>query len=203
MRLSTLDSLWSLWAEHGRAMTDEQWERPTRLGGWEVRSLYAHAGSWPAAFPALLGQVRDAPPTHATAADLLREFNGPQGVAHRLRDWAAANARQDAAKYTTGQLVEQFAVVGPAAIATARDLGPVTIDYFGQAILPLGEAVSIGIMEATVHLLDLHRALGQEVDLPAAALAHTAALLAEMAPPVAFIEVATGRGADGVFPVLS
>jgi len=203
MGLSTLDSLWSLWAGHGRAMTTEQWERPTRLGAWDVRSLYAHAGSWPVAFPFLLSQVSTAPPTHATAAALLRDFNAPEGSANRMRDWAAASARQDAAKYSTEQLVEQFAVIGPGAIATARELGPVNVDYFGQAVLPVGEAVSIGIMEATVHLLDLRHALGQEPDLPAEALAHTTALLAEMAPPVAFIEAATGRGGSGVFPVLS
>jgi hypothetical protein len=38
-RLTTLDTLWSVWAEHGRAMTDEQWGRSTRLGTWDVRSL--------------------------------------------------------------------------------------------------------------------------------------------------------------------
>ena len=33
------------------------------------------------------------------------------------------------------------------------------VDYFGRAMLPLSEAISIGILEATVHLLDLQRAL--------------------------------------------
>ena len=46
-RLTTLDTLWSVWAEHGLTMADEHWGRPTRLGTWDVRSLYAHAGSWP------------------------------------------------------------------------------------------------------------------------------------------------------------
>jgi hypothetical protein len=35
------------------------------------------------------------------------------------------------------------------------------------------------------------------------AMTQTVALLAEMAPPVAFIEVATGRSASDLFPVLS
>lgn len=202
-RLTILDGLWSAWAAHGRAMTGEQWELPTRLGAWDVRSLYTHAGSWPLAFPGLLGQVREAEPTHATAAALLRDFNGLGGVAHRLRDWAAANAQADAEKYPTAQLIEHFAGVGPRAIAAARSRGPVVVDYFGQAVLRLEEAVSIGVMEATVHLLDLQRALGRPPEVPAAALAHTAALLAEMAPPVDFIEAATGRDAPAVFPVLS
>jgi uncharacterized protein (TIGR03083 family) len=202
-RLTTLDTLWSVWAEHGPAMTNEQWARPTRLGAWNIRSLYAHAGSWPYAFTSLVDRVRAAEPTHATAAALLRDFNAPDGVAHRLRDWAAAGAREDAAKYSTTQMVERFASAGPSAIAAARRLGPVAVDYFGQAILRLDEAVSIGIMEATVHLLDLQRALGRPPNVPADGLAHTAALLAAMAPPVDFIEAATGRQAADPFPVLT
>lgn len=166
-RLTTLDTLWSVWAQHGRTMTDEQWGRPTRLGAWDVWSLYAHAGSWPFAFTSLVDRVRDAQPTHATAAALLRDFNAPDGVASRLRDRVAAGAREDAAAYSTAQMVEQFASAGPRAVATARRLGPVAVDYFGQAILRLDEAVSIGIMEATVHLLDLQRALGQPPNVPA------------------------------------
>lgn len=72
------------------------------------------------------------------------------------------------------------------------------VDYFGRAMLPLSEAISIGILEATVHLLDLQRALG----VPPAGLEHTVGLLAEMTPPVGFIELATGRSEVEVFPVL-
>jgi uncharacterized protein (TIGR03083 family) len=202
-RRTTLAGLWSVWAEQGRAMTEEQWGRPTRLGTWDVRSLYAHAASWPFALRGLVGRVRETEPTHATAAALLRDFNAPDGSAHRLRDWSAAKAREDAGKFSTAQMVEQFATAGPAAIATARDLGPVAVDYFGQAILRLDEAVSIGIMEATVHLLDLQRALGRPPDVPADGLAHTTAVLAAMAPPVDFIEAATGRTTADLFPVLT
>jgi len=202
-RLTTLDTLWAAWAGHGRALTDRQWELPTRLGDWDVRSLYAHAASWPFAFPALLGQVRESAPTHATAAVLLREFNAPDGVAHRLRGWAAANARADAEKYTVAQMVEQFAGAGPRAIVAARELGSVALDYYGQAVLRLDEVVSIGILEATVHLLDLQRALGVAPEVPADGLAHTAAVLAEMAPPVDLIEAATGRETAAPFPVLT
>jgi hypothetical protein len=54
-----------------------------------------------------------------------------------------------------------------------------------------------------VHLLDLQHALGRPADVPAGGLAHTASLLAEMAPPVDFIEAATGRRPADLFPVLS
>jgi uncharacterized protein (TIGR03083 family) len=201
-RLTTLETLWSVWAEHGRTLTEEHWGRPTRLGAWDVRSLYAHAGSWPFAFTSLVDRARDAEPTH-TAAALLRDFNTPDGVANRHRDRTADGARKDAATYSTAQMVEQFAGAGPRAIAAARRLGPVAVDYFGYAILRLDEAVSIGIMEATVHLLDLQRAFDQPPDVPADGLAHTTALLAAMAPPVDFIEAATGRSSVDPFPVLT
>ena len=76
------------------------------------------------------------------------------------------------------------------------------VDYFGRALLRLDEAVSIGILEATVHLLDLQRALGAPPDVPAAGVERTVALLAEMAPPLDFIELATGRSSVALFPVL-
>jgi len=202
-RLGALAELWSVWAGHGRDMTDEQWRRPTRLGDWDVRSLFAHAGGRPVGFSALVDRVTDAEPTHATAAALLREFNAPDGVANTRRERVAAGAREDAVTYTTAQMLDVFAETGPRAIGTARERGPVVVDYFGMALLRLEEAVSIGIMEATVHLLDLKRALGEPPEIPATGLRHTAALLAEMAPPVDFVEAATGRGTSNPLPVLS
>jgi uncharacterized protein (TIGR03083 family) len=201
-RLNTLEALWSVWAEHGRAMTDEQWRQPTRLGDWDVRSLYVHAASWPAMLSMLTDRVRNAEPAVPTAAALLRYFNAPDGIAHTMRDKVASDAREDAAKYSTAEMVERFAVTGPRAIAAARQLGSVVIDYFG-ALMRLDEAVSIGILEATVHLLDLHSALGRPAEVPAEGLTHTAAVLVQMAPPVDFIEAATGRSTTGLFPILS
>jgi uncharacterized protein (TIGR03083 family) len=202
-RLTTLGTLWSVWATHGPAMTDEQWQSPTRLGDWDVRSLYAHAAWWPIGLALLTDRVRDAEPTYATAAGLLRAFNAPDGMAHRMRDQTATDARENAARYTTAQLVEQFSGTGPRAIATSRRLGPVVVDYFGHGLLRLDEAVSIGVLEATVHLLDLQRALGQPADVPVEGLTHTAAVLAEMAPQVDLIEAATGRSKADLFPVLT
>jgi uncharacterized protein (TIGR03083 family) len=201
-RLNTLDALWSVWAEHGQAMTDEQWRQPTRLGDWDVRSLYAHAASWPANLSILTGRVRNAEPAVPTAAALLRYFNAPGGIAHTTRDKVASDAREDAASHGTAELVERFAVTGPRGIAAARQLGSVVIDYFG-ALMRLDEAVSIGVLEATVHLLDLQNALGRPAAVPADGLTHTAAVLVQMAPPIAFIEAATGRSTTGLFPILS
>jgi uncharacterized protein (TIGR03083 family) len=201
-RLTTLARLWTAWSRQGRALSAEQWDRPTRLGDWTVHMLYAHAAGWPVGFSRLVGMVRDTEPTHATAAALLRDFNRPGGIATSDAGDVAARARETASARTSAELIEQFATTGPQAIATARRLGRVVVDYFGRALLPLEEAASIGILEATVHLLDLQRALGAPPDLPAAGVEHTVALLAQMAPPVDFIELATGRSRATVFPVL-
>ena len=201
-RLTTLARLWTAWSRQGRALSAEQWDRPTRLGDWTVRMLYAHAAGWPLGFSRLVGMVRDTQPTHATAAALLRDFNRPGGIAAGEAGDVAARARETASARTRAELIEQFATTGPRAIATARRLGPVVVDYFGRALLPLEEAVGIGILEATVHLLDLQRALGAPPDLPAAGVEHTVALLAQMAPPLDFIELATGRSSAALFPVL-
>jgi uncharacterized protein (TIGR03083 family) len=202
-RLTTLDALWAVWRRQGEPLTDEQWERPMRLGTWDVRSLYAHAAAWPLGFSKLLGRVHGVEPTHPTAAALLQDFNGPDGIAKRGADQVAATARERAASRSPAQMIEQFASTGPEAIAKARQLGPVVVDYFGLAMLRLDEVASIGILEATVHLLDLRHALDLPPDVPADGLAHTAAVLADMAPPVDFIEVATGRSTVELFPVLT
>ena len=201
-RLTNLELLWAAWEQHGRSLSAEQWQHPTRLGDWTVRMLYAHAAGWPFGFSHLVGQVREVQPTHATAAALLGDFNRSGGVATREAGRVAAAAREDAATYSPAQMIEQFAVTGPQAIATARQLGPVVVDYFGRAMLALEDAVSIGILEATVHLLDLQRALGLPPQVPPAGVEQTVGLLAQMAPPVDFIELATGRTSAGLFPVL-
>ncbi|WP_433306730.1 maleylpyruvate isomerase N-terminal domain-containing protein [Actinoplanes sp. CA-030573] len=202
-RLSTLDALWAAWAATGKALTDEDWARPTRLDGWDVRALWAHAAGWPFGFSILVGRVTGEHVTHESAAALLAEFNHPTGIANTMRDRVADSGREDARKYSLDQLTDQFTSAGPAAIAVARKLGEVTVDYFGRAVLPLAEAVSIGITEAVIHLLDLQRALGLEPEVPAAGLAHTAVVLARIAPPIDFIEAATGRASTDLFPVLS
>jgi uncharacterized protein (TIGR03083 family) len=201
-RLTTLELLWAAWEQQGRALSAEQWRQPTRLGDWTVRMLYAHAAGWPVGFSRLVVRVREVAPTHVSAAGLLGDFNRPGGIATSQADRVAAAAREHAATYTPAQLIEPFAVTGPQAIATVRQLGPVVVDYFELAMLPMEEAVSIGILEATVHLLDLQRALGVPPDVPSAGLEHTVGLLAKMTPPVDFIELATGRSEVELFPVL-
>jgi hypothetical protein len=58
------------------------------------------------------------------------------------------------------------------------------------------------LLESVVHLLDVLRALGRGPTVDQGALREVAALLAEVAPPVEFIEAATGRSPTNPLPVL-
>ena len=78
-----------------------------------------------------------------------------------------------------------------------------SIDYFGNGRFPIAEAMSIAVLEAVVHGLDLCAAVGlPPTSIPAAPMRHTVGLLAHMAEPVAFVEAATGRTSAEVLPVL-
>jgi hypothetical protein len=202
-RVETLGSLWQAWAVQGEALTAEQWAAPTRLAPWDVRALFAHASAWPRWLSYIVTQERDTPPTHASAAALLRDFNLPDGAANVARQATADKAVADAGKYTTAEMIASYTEVGPLALNAARDLGSVVVNYLGMANLHLDEALSIGILEATVHMLDLQRALELPPSVPADGLALTTAVLTEIADPVAFIEAATGRTTDPVLPVLT
>ncbi|MCY1143520.1 maleylpyruvate isomerase N-terminal domain-containing protein [Actinoplanes sp. Pm04-4] len=202
-RVETLGSLWQAWAAQGEALTAEQWAASTRLAPWDVRALFAHASAWPRWLSYIVTQERDTPPTHASAAALLRDFNLPDGAANLSRQTTADKAVADAGKYTTAEMIASYTEVGPRALSAAHDLGNVVVNYLGMANLHLDEALSIGILEATVHMLDLQRALELPPSVPADGLALTTAVLTEVADPVAFIEAATGRTTDPVFPVLT
>ncbi|MCU1683205.1 MAG: hypothetical protein JWQ81_3944 [Amycolatopsis sp.] len=72
----------------------------------------------------------------------------------------------------------------------------------GDAVVFAVEALRIVLLEATVHLLDVQRALGRAPIVPEAALDETARLLVEVAPAVEFIEAATGRSSSSPLPIL-
>ncbi|MFI5841871.1 maleylpyruvate isomerase family mycothiol-dependent enzyme [Catenuloplanes sp. NPDC051500] len=202
-RLTALGELWAVWAAHGHDLDAARWTRPTRLEGWDVKALFAHLAAWPHGFAQMLSLVRDDEPTHDSATSLLRDLNRPRGLAALQAPRVAKGAREAALQHTPEQLTEAFAAIGPAAIDEAHRLGPVVVEYFGIARLSLAEAAGIGVVESTVHLLDLQRALGREPSVPESGLTQTAEILAAIPSPVAFIEAATGRGAGAFFPLVS
>lgn len=60
----------------------------------------------------------------------------------------------------------------------------------------------IVLLEATVHLLDVQRALDHPPVVPTPALQDTVQLLAELVPAVEFVEIATVRSTHSPLPVL-
>lgn len=198
-----LARLWELWAETGESLNADHWNCPTRLPGWSVKTVFAHHSQW-TFVPQLLVNTPEVEegPKWASAEDLLRHFNQPEGVASTAADGIAQQAIEDSEAIATDELITRFASTGQTGIRGARSEGSRVVDYFGQGAISTVEAMRIGVLEATVHLLDVQRALDQEPNVPASALVETRTLLAAIPPSVEFIEAATGRVNQAVFPVL-
>lgn len=203
-RLDALAETWQVWADVGGGLKERDWVRPTRCPGWDVRALYAHHAGFPVALSAP-PPVPDGPSVDpVSAAEVLRRFNAPGGVATSMAQAVADGAVAEAARCSSAELVDRFRVLALRAIAGLRGAPATTVVPWSAAgaTLPLVEAVRIIVMEATVHLLDLHRALDQPPAVPPAALRTTVHLLAEVAPDVDFIEAATGRSTTSPLPVV-
>ncbi len=201
MRLGALADTWQVWASTGAALSNAQWRQPTRCGRWDVRALYAHHSGFPAALAALPQAAAPAAKPVA-ASDVLRAFNGPDGVAVVKADSIAGHALAQAAENPAEVFVDRFGGGGPAAVEVLRAADPAAPVPWATFALTLTEVLRIAVMEAVVHLLDLQRALGQLPEVPADALAITVRLLAEVAPAIELIEAATGRTEAMPLPVI-
>jgi uncharacterized protein (TIGR03083 family) len=186
-----LAQAWSQWARIGAELTAQDWRRPTRCEPWHIAHLYAHH----AMFPGVLAAPprADVKAVPVDAALVLRGFNAPGGIAHAQAPAIAERALSKAVQHSPAELVERFAVTGPRAIAALRASDPAGPVAWVNYVVTLAEVVRIALLEATVHLLDVQRALDRRPDVSDIALRETALLLAETAPAVEFIESASGR----------
>jgi uncharacterized protein (TIGR03083 family) len=202
-RLDALEQTWRVWTELGEGLTENQWSTATRCPGWTVAALYAHHSVFPRDMSAPLPSS-DAMGDPVTAGELLRRFNAPEGVAHTMAETIADQVVSDAAEHTRRELIDRFSVHGPRALQRLRqaDATLVVPWHTSGAVIMLVEALRIVLLEATVHLLDVQRALDHPPLVPPSALKDTAQLLAELAPAVEFIEAATGRSTHSPLPVL-
>lgn len=203
-----IETLWWRWAEAGADMAEDQWTLPTRLGGWDVAALFAHATIWPVALAEVATFRVDAPPRHRAGAQLLAAFNAPGGLADGAATQVAQVARDDAATTAPADLVARFADVAPAAVAALRDTpSGAVVEHPSGGTITLAGVCEVALVEAVVHLLDLRVAVvdGGAADLPDVpddAIVATRDVLAAIPDPVRFIEAATGRTTDPVLPVL-
>jgi len=202
-RVDALAAVWRCWADVGQRLPADAWELPSRCEGWTVTDLYAHHSFVPVVI-AMAEPSSDGAASSMTAVDVLRGFNQPDGLAHQMAGTVKERAVEDARSVGREELVARFTDAAGRAVDALRAAEPsMGVPWPGvSGALRLGEAVRIILMEATVHLLDVVRAVGEEPAVPPPALRETVDLLADLADPVAFVEVATGRSEERVLPVL-
>jgi uncharacterized protein (TIGR03083 family) len=157
-RCELLEQAWSWWGDAVAALDTDTWQRSTRLPDWNIGALVAHH----AMFVSLLGFVASQPvgdpPAVLSARDMLRRFNEPDGVATTAAGVVSQMAQQQAAERSAAQFVTVFRETAPEVLANVRAGGPIVVEYVGNGTFPLTEVLSIGVLEAVVHGLDLRAA---------------------------------------------
>jgi uncharacterized protein (TIGR03083 family) len=197
--IAVLADLWLRWWQSGRRLTDEQWSAPTRLERWRVRELYAHVARGIGTLGNLLADPADAPAEISCAAAYFARLRGGPASA----DEVARVAVRFAAETDDAGLVDLFGEPRIEVLAAAAALAPEMVLASIAGPIRLHSYLVTRIVDATVHLLDLQHALGAEVVVPEPALLRTVQVLVRLIPSASFIDLATGRGADPVFPVLT
>lgn len=198
----TLGACWQAWKAVGHDLSEADWQLPTRLGSWSVAALYAHHSAWPGGLARMLEGAAPGDPDLDRAAEVVRAFHRAGGIASEMAHQIEAGALRDASATPTAQLVARFDAGGEA-LAAARVRLDHVLDYYGAGRLRVSEVLALGVLESTVHLLDLLAALDRPPELPAGAASITKQILSDAAPDVELIEAAAGRRPDAPFPVLS
>ncbi|WP_264076749.1 maleylpyruvate isomerase N-terminal domain-containing protein [Mycolicibacterium houstonense] len=191
-----LADAWDRWAGRCTELTESQWHTPTRCQAWDVHALVAHVCPENTTFEHIAAGRADGPPEVSDAAELLRIFNQPDGVAHSTADRIAEQAVTQAPALTATDAAARF---GEAAARLRRmpemtRAADVVIDYPVVGSTTLAVVAEVALLEATVHLLDLADAVGGVAPSPAA-LAATRDLLIAVPDPAAAVEVLAGRAA--------
>jgi len=202
MRLNTDDTrdvladAWERWARRCAELTAEQWATPTRCTPWDVRALVAHLCPDPAMFDRIEAMTTEGTANVSYAADLLRRFNEPGGIAHTAADSVAEQAVADAETLTPDAVVTRF--TESARILRRTPVSSATVvEYPAIRSTTLAVITEVMLMEATVHLLDLADAVGG-VQPSEPALAATRDLLIAVPDPTAAVEVLAGRADPAV-----
>lgn len=186
-----LADAWERWARRCTELTPQQWSTATRCRPWEVRQLVAHLCPHRSMFDMLNAAVTDGPAAVTDAAEMLRRFNAPGGIAYTSADNIAERAASDAATLTPAEAVTRFTECAGILRATPMSKG-IVISYPVVGSTTLAVVAEVALMEATVHLLDLANAIGG-VQPSDQALAATRDLLIAIPDPTAAIEVLAGR----------
>ena len=196
--IAIVADLWARWRQSGRRLAGEQWSGPTRLERWRVRDLYAHVARGIPTFGNLLASPAGTPAEVSRAADYFARLRDPASA-----DQVARTAVRFAADTGDAGLADLFGKPATEVLATAAALGPTTVLASIAGPIQLHSYLVTRIVEATVHLLDLQHALDAGTMVPEPALLRTVRVLVQLIPSASFIDLATGRSTDPVFPVLT
>jgi Mycothiol maleylpyruvate isomerase N-terminal domain len=191
-----LADAWDRWARRSAGLTPRQWSTPTRCHRWDVAALLAHVCPDPAVFERLNDAIIDGPAAVSDAAEMLRRFNEPEGIAHTSADTLAEQAVSEAERLTPESAAARFAEC--ARILRATPMSDETvIAYPSVGSTTLSVIAETALMEATVHLLDLADAVGGIEPSPQA-LTATRDLLIAVPDATAAVEVLAGRADPAV-----
>src|ERR1043165_8304047 len=190
----TLADAWERWGRRCAELTAAQWRTATRCGAWDVQSLVAHVCPEATTFDGLVKARVEGLPAVTDAAEMLRIFNQPDGVANTTADRIAAQAVQEASTLSPAAASARFADAADRMrrMPEMARAGETVIRYPVVRSTALGVVAEVALLEATVHLLDLADAVGG-VTPSAAALAATRDLLIAVPDPAAAVEALAGR----------
>jgi uncharacterized protein (TIGR03083 family) len=191
-----LAEAWERWARRCAELTPQEWSAPTRCRPWDVRALVAHVCPDAAMFDTLKNAVIDEPPAVTDAAELLRRFNEPGGIAHTSADSLAEQAVDDASRIVPDAAVTRFMKCAQIVRGT-RISSDIVLKYPVVGSTTMAVIAEVALMESTVHLLDLADAVGGVEPSPVA-LTATRDLLIAVPDPTAAVEVLAGRANPAV-----
>ena len=192
---NVLADAWERWAQRCADLTPAEWSAPTRCTGWDVAALVAHACPGPTMFAMLKDAAIDGPAAVTDAAEMLRRFNEPDGVAHTSADQLAETAVSEAQDLSPETAAARFRECAEIVRAPSMPDGTV-VGYPVIGSTTFAVVTEVALMEATVHLLDLADAVGG-VEPSEQALAATRDLLVAVPDPRATVEVLAGRAQPG------
>jgi hypothetical protein len=190
VRGTSADS-WERWARRHAELTPQQWSTATRCTPWDCE------GWWLVCAPTDRCSTCSTPrrPTDtaavAGAAEMLRGFNAPGGIARTSAGSIAERTKAAATTLTPGVAVTRFTECAEILRATTMS-NEVVIWCPVAGSTTLAAIAEVALMEATVHLLDLADAVGG-VQAPKTALGATRDLLVVVPDPWAAIEILAGR----------
>jgi hypothetical protein len=189
-----LAAAWGRWGHRCAGLTEAQWRTPTRCGAWDVQSLVAHVCPEATTFEELAKARADGPPAVTDAAEMLRIFNQPDGVAHTTADRIAEHAVHEASALRPAAAAARFVDAADRLrrMPEMGRAGETVIRYPVIGSTTLGVVAEVALLEATVHLLDLADAVGG-VAPSDRALAAARDLLVAVPDPTAVVEVLAGR----------